>query len=1036
MRRTVTAACAAITLGAGLLVAGPATTASAAPDRSSDRMQAFTGQLTAQQLEVLRKEGFDHEDIALGKVTGGKALTEVVMSRAQGDALKKKGIPLTPKAVRQTKAMAAATDGVYRPYSGAGNIREEIVNAAKAHPAIAQAVDLGKSLQGKPITAVRVTKGARKQSIPSKRPAVVFQATQHAREWITPENVRRQLHYFLDNYGKNAEVTKIVETTDLWFIPVVNVDGYDLTFQDGFRLWRKNARDNNGDGKITAIDGVDPNRNFRYKWGYDNEGSSDSPESQTFRGSGPASEPETRVQESFIKRLKPKYLINYHSAAELLLYGVGWQTQTHSPDDHVFEALLGDDEHSAVPGYDPDLGAELYTTNGETDGDLANRFGVLTLTPEMSTCQTISDLIPDDAWKPEDCESVFNFPDDEKLIDQEFQKNLPLALATAKSAHNPGEPISVVGKTAPDMVIDPFAVSHGRTQPVAVEARRSLKKLTLRYKVNGGKARSASTKEWKGGERYGDENDIYYAEFRGKVTSTKPGDKVEVWFDAAKKVKGKKGKTTIKKVSSKHFTYSVSRDIGGKVLILAAEDVTGASPAQGVTEAKYAGSYAKALTAAGYSSDVYDVDKNGRTAPHHLGVLSHYKAVVWESGDDVITRAVGQPGGTAAKLSLDVELAVRDYLNEGGKLLYTGKYAGAASGADGTYFYEPDVPAQPECAVRSDPPCLPLFNDFLQYYLGAYTYVDGGGSDGNGAPYPVKGSGGKFAGFQSTLNGGDSAGNQDHTASFLSTSSFLPKKKFPQFDSSAPIEWNRPGGAPFDPKTGSYYVYSQNADVSYKRLTRTVDLTGKTDGKLTFQTSYDTEAGWDHLFVEAHTEGQDDWTTLPDANGHTATATGDSCASGWRTLHPFLNHYQGADCSAQGTTGTWNAASGKSNGWQEWSVDLSAYAGKKVEVSISYASDWGTQGIGVFLDDAKVTAGGATLAETSFESDLGGWAVAGPPEGSATAANDWARSQTAFDEGSGVVTRDTVYLGFGTEGLTTQAARTDLVKRSLKHLLG
>ena len=62
--------------------------------------------------------------------------------------------------------------------------------------------------------------------------------------------------------------------------------------------------------------------------------------------------------------------------------------------------------------------------------------------------------------------------------------------------------------------------------------------------------------------------------------------------------------------------------------------------------------------------------------------------------------------------------------------------------------------------------------------------------------------------------------------------------------------------------------------------------------------------------------------------------------------------------------------------------------------------------------------------------------ASGGPPGSAPAPNDWTRSQTAFDEGAGVVTRDTVYLGFGTEGLTTEAARTDLVKRSMRHLLG
>jgi hypothetical protein len=1026
MRRTATSGFAALVLGAGLLMAAPAATVSAAPS-GSDRIEAFTGQLTQEQLQQLRDLGLDHEDISLGAASGDKVAVEVVMSSDRAEGLRAKGVPLAPKAAKKKLKSLAVTDKVFRPYLGAGNIREEMVTAAATHPAIAKVVDLGLSLKGTPITAVRVTKGAATQPTPSSRPAVVFQAAQHAREWITPENVRRQMHYFLDNYGTNADITKIVDTTDVWFIPVVNVDGYDLTFDPEFRLWRKNTHDNNGDGQITPGDGVDPNRNFGYKWGYDNEGSSASPDSETYRGTAANSEPETKVQDAFIKKLRPKYMINYHSAAELLLYGVGWQTQTSSPDDNVYKALVGDPAHPAVPGYEPELGAQLYTTNGETDGYMANKYDVLTVTPEMSTCQTASAIDPNDQWKAEDCPSVFNFPDDETLIQDEFEKNLPFALATAKSAQTPDKPVSVTGQTTPDLVIHKFPVSYGKSQPVAVEARRSLKGLHLQYSINGGRIHGVQAGEWKGGEKFGDENKTYYGEFRANVKpTTEHGDKVEAWFTA------RKGDAEI---ASEHFTYQVSDDIGGKVLVLSAEDVTGVSPVQGVTAAKYSAAYTKALTAAGYTSDVYDVDKYGRTAPDPLGVLSHYKAVVWETGDDVVTRAVGQPGGTAAKLSLDVELAVRSYLNEGGKLLYTGKYAGLASGSDGSYYYEPDVPAQPECAVRSQPPCLPLFNDFLQYYLGAYSYVDGGGSDPNGAPYPVKGAAGSFDGFASTLNGGDSANNQNHTASFLTTSSFLPKAQFPQFESSATIKWDRPGGAPFDPKTGSWYAYSKQADVSYKRLTQTVDLAGKTDGKLTFQTSYDTEAGWDHLLVEAHTVGQNDWTTLPDLNGHTTQETGDSCAAGWRTIHPFLDHYQGADCSSTGTTGSWNASSGKSNGWQEWSVDLTAYAGKQVELSISYVSDWGTQGIGVFVDDAKVTSGGATISDTSFETDLGAWTVSGPAEGSAPAANDWARSQTAFEEGSGVVTDDTVYLGFGVEGLTTDAARTDFIKRAMKHLL-
>lgn len=73
---------------------------------------------------------------------------------------------------------------------------------------------------------------------------------------------------------------------------------------------------------------------------------------------------------------------------------------------------------------------------------------------------------------------------------------------------------------------------------------------------------------------------------------------------------------------------------------------------------------------------MYDVDTNGRKALSAFGVLSHYDAVVWYTGDDVITREPGMVAGTASRLANDEMLEVRSYLNEGGRLFYTGKYAG------------------------------------------------------------------------------------------------------------------------------------------------------------------------------------------------------------------------------------------------------------------------------------------------------------------------------------------------------------------------
>ena len=82
---------------------------------------------------------------------------------------------------------------------------------------------------------------------------MLYSSAQHAREWITPEMNRRLLRYYLEQLrAATPTIRRIVDRTELWFVPVANPDGYDYTFTEGNRLWRKNLRDNDGDGVITG----------------------------------------------------------------------------------------------------------------------------------------------------------------------------------------------------------------------------------------------------------------------------------------------------------------------------------------------------------------------------------------------------------------------------------------------------------------------------------------------------------------------------------------------------------------------------------------------------------------------------------------------------------------------------------------------------------------------------------------------------------------------------------------------------------------
>ena len=69
-------------------------------------------------------------------------------------------------------------------------------------------------------------------------------------------------------------------------------------------------------------------------------------------------------------------------------------------------------------------------------------------------------------------------------------------------------------------------------------------------------------------------------------------------------------------------------------------------------------------------------------------MLGHYSHVVWYTGDDYVPREPDAPGGSGiTKLAVDTQNRVRDFINEGGKLFYTGQNAGRVF-AEG-YTYNP-----------------------------------------------------------------------------------------------------------------------------------------------------------------------------------------------------------------------------------------------------------------------------------------------------------------------------------------------------------
>jgi immune inhibitor A len=152
---------------------------------------------------------------------------------------------------------------------------------------------------------------------------------------------------------------------------------------------------------------------------------------------------------------------------------------------------------------------------------------------------------------------------------------------------------------------------------------------------------------------------------------------------------------------------------------------------------------------------------------------------------------------------------------------------------------------------------------------------------------------------------------------------------------------------PANPYSGDYAFWSNKGDESNMRLTREFDFTNVSGPiEFSFRTWYDIETDWDYLYLEVSEDGET-WEIIVTPSGTGTNPSGNSF--GW------------------GYTGVTDT-------WIEESVDLSAYAGKKVFVRFEYITDAAVNGEGFLLDDVRVEATGYT---SDFEADDGGWVAEG-----------------------------------------------------------
>jgi carboxypeptidase T len=288
------------------------------------------------------KDLSDH-DIDIAGVDVKNKIIDVLVDDIQYHFLKRHGYKIT---ISETKGVTRRPD---KEYKNPEEIEILVKNFNARFPDLTKLISIGKSLEGRDIWAIKISDNANVNE--NSEPAVLFNSMHHAREIMTPEVSIDIIEYLLTNYNSDPKVTSWVNETEIWVIPMFNVDGNNKMWNDD-AWWRKNVRGGYG---------VDLNRNYPAGWGSCN-GSSGSKRSQTYRGPNPASEPETQAMMGFIQKVRPVFDISYHSYSELVLYPYGCgkkRTQTKEIVETIGKKVAG------LLNYEPGTPWELlYNADG------------------------------------------------------------------------------------------------------------------------------------------------------------------------------------------------------------------------------------------------------------------------------------------------------------------------------------------------------------------------------------------------------------------------------------------------------------------------------------------------------------------------------------------------------------------------------------------------------------------------------------------------------------------------------------------------
>jgi len=322
----------------------------------------------------------------------------------------------TPPKLRISNAETTLADVDETYYGGYHTVNAHYAHLDKVatdHPDLAKVVTYGQSWKkqqgsgGYDLKAICITKqgsGDCALSPNSTKPRFLLYTQIHAREITTGDVSWRWIDYLVDSYASDATVKSLVDSEELWIVPIANPDGTEIVQQGGNspRLQRKNADNANETSSTCSVPnhGVDLNRNFGSHWG----GASTTTNvcGETYRGPRADSEPEVTASEGFWSKLFPAVrgpnqsdpspatakgvLMTLHSDANTVMFP-WYYSNVASANDATQRAIAK--QLGSITGYEYGRSGEvLYAASGSTDDWAYEKLGVSVFTIEVGDPDT------------------------------------------------------------------------------------------------------------------------------------------------------------------------------------------------------------------------------------------------------------------------------------------------------------------------------------------------------------------------------------------------------------------------------------------------------------------------------------------------------------------------------------------------------------------------------------------------------------------------------------------------------------------------